>query len=68
MPLLTRSLLDVRPLLGVEVHKPLHKVDRLGRVRVRVRARVRVRVRVRYKRLQPGAHTVTAWGSTDPSA
>tara|TARA_B100000768_G_scaffold137844_1_gene128937 strand:+ start:103 stop:303 length:201 start_codon:yes stop_codon:yes gene_type:complete len=66
MPLLTRSLLDVRPLLGVEVHKPLHKVDRLGRVRVRVRARVRVRVR--YKRLQPGAHRVTAWGTTDSSA
>ena len=29
MPLLTMSLLDVRSLLGVEVHEPLHQVDRL---------------------------------------
>merc|ERR1719272_162555 len=31
MPLLTMSLLDVRSLLGVEVHEPLHQVDRLVR-------------------------------------
>ena len=34
MPLLTMSLLDVRSLLGVEVHEPLHQVDRLGYTRL----------------------------------
>ena len=34
LPLLTRSLLDVGPLLGVEVHEPLNQVDRLGYIRL----------------------------------
>ena len=81
LPLLTRSLLDVGPLLGVEVHEPLNQVDRLGYIRLQAGMHTvagwdargysrSTRVTAWSRTVTAWSHTGTAWGSTatDPSA
>ena len=69
LPLLTRSLLDVGPLLGVEVHEPLNQVDRLGYIRLQAGTHTvagwdAYGCRLGCIRLQAGMHALTAGAHT----